>query len=75
MDIIIVAGVVATIVLVVVVWLIRVGKTLQTAEHEKERADAFETEMERVGRANAARADAERAARDGLLNDEWTRPN
>jgi len=73
MDILIIAGVVLVIVLVSVIWLIGVGRKLQTAEHEKERADAFETEMERVGSANAARAAAERDARNGVLDDQWTR--
>lgn len=49
------------------------GKTTQSANQEKDRADAYEKDLDRIGRAADARADAERAARDGLLDDKWTR--
>lgn len=49
------------------------GKAAQSGANQKDRADAYEEGIERIGKANTARHDAERAARGGVLDDEWTR--
>lgn len=57
----------------VLTWVLATGKRAGDADAAKEKADALEDEIDRIGRAGTARADAERAARGGLLDDEWTR--
>lgn len=54
---------------------ISAGKAVESAKHEKDRADAYKEEMGRVRRASEARVDAERDARGGMLDDKWTRPD
>lgn len=54
-------------------WAIRAGRDIEAGKAAKEKADAHEAEIDRIGRANAARRDAERDARGGMLDDEWTR--
>ncbi|ELT47725.1 MULTISPECIES: hypothetical protein [Brucella] len=49
------------------------GKKVQSAEDLRGKADSYEKEIERIGRAADARASAERDARGGMLDDEWTR--
>lgn len=49
------------------------GKKVQSAEDLRGKADSYEKEIERIGRAADARASAERDARGGVLDDEWTR--
>ncbi|SBW13806.1 putative membrane protein [Brucella sp. 10RB9215] len=49
------------------------GKRVQSAEDLRGKAGSYEKEIERIGRAADARASAERDARGGLLDDEWTR--
>lgn len=49
------------------------GKNVQSAEDLRGKADSYEKEIEKIGRAAEARASAERDARGGMLDDEWTR--
>lgn len=49
------------------------GKKVQSAEDLRGKVNSYEKEFEKVGRASDARATAERDARGGMLDDEWTR--
>lgn len=49
------------------------GKKVQSAEDLRGKVDSYEKELEKIGRASDARASAERDARGGMLDDEWTR--
>lgn len=49
------------------------GKKAQSAEVERGKVEGYEKEIGKVNRAANARASAERDARGGVLDDEWTR--
>lgn len=49
------------------------GKKAQKAEDLEGKVKGYERNIETVGKASSARSDAERDARSGMLDDEWTR--